>query len=152
MQEKLLNIGSVIKRFVRFYKFIGVGVSSLVIQFSLFNILILFTSIQPGMCNIIADQIPILTSFLLNNHFTHNDNKIHLPKKLLAAFIKYYLIVILATIIQSIIIQLGTDIFGETILLSNLLLAFGLAITTVLNYQMQKRFIWYKKDLTSKIN
>jgi putative flippase GtrA len=138
---KLRSLGGFESK-LRIVKFSGVGLISVLIQVTLFNLIILFTSIKPFWATIIADQFAILNSFLLNNRFTFKDRKYSnfFPK--LKPFFKFYLIVSITTLLQATIVYLGNLTFGYNYLISNIFFLIGIILGFVLNYSFQKRLVW----------
>jgi putative flippase GtrA len=127
---------------LRVVKFGTVGLISVLIQFILFNIIIFSTSLSPFLATIIADQLAILNSFILNNRYTFKDKKYpnFIPK--IKPFLKFYALLSFTTLLQALIVLLGTTIFGYTILISNLFFILGIGVAFIINYSTQKRFIW----------
>jgi putative flippase GtrA len=138
---KLRNIRGADSKF-RIIKFGAVGISSIAIQFTLFNLILYFTKVPSYFAAPIADQFAILNSFILNNRFTFKDKK-HLGFKSKAKpFLKFYLIVSSTTILQAFILYLGSIFFGAEILISNIFFIIGLAVSFFINYILQKRLVW----------
>ncbi|HSX39589.1 MAG TPA: GtrA family protein [Candidatus Saccharimonadales bacterium] len=130
----------------RIIKFGLVGVSSVIIQTALFNILILFTKLSPSIATLVADQFAIVTSFIINNKFTFSDTELKDIALIIKAFFKFYWIVIFSTILQTIIVFFGTNIFGTSFFVSNFFFVLGLAVTLLWNYNMQKKHVWKNKN------
>lgn len=129
-------------RGLRIVKFGMVGVTSVFVQLFFFNILIIYYSLNPAISAIVADQFAILTSFGLNNYFTFKDRKHTKLKPTLKAFSKFYLIVMSTTLIQAMIVFIGTYFFGTGIFAANFFFLTGIFITFFLNYKYQKSFVW----------
>lgn len=127
---------------MRLFRFSFVGTLSVVIQFIFFNLLIIKTQMSPALSTIVADQIAVVFSFFLNNYITFGYNKFIDFKTYLAGFIKYYLIVMVSTIIQSAIVFAGNTVFGEHIVISNILFIIGLVVGMFWNYLMHSRVTW----------
>jgi putative flippase GtrA len=133
----------------RIIRFGAVGVSSVILHNILFNLLIIFTTMNPGLANFVSDQIPILTAFYLNNIYTFKKNKMGLGKRMLVKFGYFYAVVIISTLIQSVIVYGGTRAFGDTLLVANLFFVIGLGVGFLWNYGIQSRFIWRKHHSSS---
>jgi putative flippase GtrA len=138
--KKLVKLGSGL----RIIKFSLVGFSSIAIQIILFNILMQGTSLHATAATILADQLAIINSFILNNHFTFKDRKHIEFLPISKAFGKFYLVVMTTTLIQALIVYLGTRTFGETLYTSNFFFILGLGLTFFLNYKFQKNLVWFK--------
>lgn len=131
-------------RGLRIIKFGLVGVSSVFVQLFFFNLLLIYYSLNPAVGAIVADQFAILTSFALNNYFTFKDRKHTNTKSILKAFTKFYAIVMSTTLIQALIVYVGTNIFGKGIISANFFFLLGIGITFFLNYKYQKNLVWSK--------
>jgi putative flippase GtrA len=129
-------------RNMRVIRYSMVGLSSVVLQIIAFNILLALTKLNPGIITIIADQAAIVTSFYLNNGFTYKEKKHDLFKNRIKAFIKYYCIIMLSTLMQAGIVFIGTYIFGQSFFSSNIFLGIGLFVSFVWNYLMNKYLVW----------
>jgi putative flippase GtrA len=129
----------------RVLRFGAVGVTSIIIHNFLFNLILIYTAINPGVATILSDQVAIVTSFILNNYYTFNKNKAGLSKNMLVKFGQYYSVVIVSTLIQASIVFAGTAVFGETLSIANLFFVIGLGIGFLWNYGIQSRFIWRRQ-------
>lgn len=127
---------------MRIFRFSFVGVLSVVIQFVFFNILIIKTQISPAISTLAADQIAVVFSFFLNNYITFGYNKFTNLSTYVLGFTKYYLIVMVSTIIQSVIVFIGNVFLGEHIIISNILFVIGLIVGMFWNYLMHSRVTW----------
>jgi len=127
---------------LRIIKFSMVGFSSVSIQIIIFNLLIIFTQIPAHFAVILADQFAIINSFILNNKFTFKDKKLVFSKKIIFPFFKFYLIVSITTLVQSLIVWIGTRFFSDNFIYSNLFFVIGLIIAFFINYKFQKKLVW----------
>lgn len=151
MKEKILGDLKLYKKLrkfkggtgsLRIVKFGSVGVISIVIQTLLFNLFMAIFKISPAVATILADQFAIISSFVLNNFFTFHDKKHTQVAKLLPAFAKFWSIVMTSTLIQALIVFVGTSVFGTGFISANFFFVLGLVITFFWNYKVQKRFVW----------
>lgn len=133
------------KQKLRIVKFGIVGLISLSIQFVIFNYILLTYKLNPIASGIISDQFAIISSFILNNHITFTDRKFSYSTEIFKKFLKFYSIVMVSTLIQSIVIYIGTNIFGKGLISSNIFFLIGIAIGFFWNYTSQKRFVYNKK-------
>ena len=127
---------------MRIFRFSFVGILSVAVQFILFNLFIIKTKTSPAASTLLADQIAIIFSFFLNNYITFRYNKFVNLNTYMTGFIKYYLIVMVSTIIQTIIVFIGNVFFGQHILVSNVLFIVGLIVGMFWNYLMHSRITW----------
>jgi len=139
---KLRGIRNADSKF-RIIKFGAVGLSSILIQFTLFNLILYFSKIPSYFAAPIADQFAILNSFFLNNRFTFKDKKHKGVRSKVNPFLKFYLIVSSTTLLQAVILYLGNKFFGSQLLISNLFFIIGLGISFFINYMLQKRIVWH---------
>jgi putative flippase GtrA len=130
---------------LRVLRFTLVGVLSLLIQIIIFNLLIIYFNLNRALATFLSDQLPILISFYINSKFTFKISFKKLSIKGLSKFIKYYLIVGVSTFIQTSVVLIGTTIFGNSILISNLFLFVGLFFAFLWNYLLQSRIVWKEK-------
>ncbi len=127
----------------KFIKFGLVGVSSVILHFIFFNIFMLLTNLNTGLITIVSDQLPILTSYILNNNYTFKKIKdVSSNRKHPTRFIKYWSIIMISTVIHSIIITSGIYIFGDTILIANIFFIAGVIIAMIWNYYFHSTLIW----------
>lgn len=127
-------------------KFLGVGVSSIIIQFILFNILLVVFGMNAALATIVSDQAAIISSFVLNNKYTFNKNihDISFGIQWLIRFVKYYAVVIISTLIQAGIVWIGINYLKDNVLIANLFFIIGLIVGTVWNYSLHNTFVWKK--------
>jgi len=151
MKEKILGDLKLYKKLrkfkggtgsLRIIKFSGVGVTSVVIQTLLFNLFMMVLDMSPAVATVVADQFAIISSFILNNHYTFHDKKHTQFTRLLPAFAKFWGIVMTATLIQTLIVFAGTRILGSGFISSNFFFSVGLVVTFFWNYKVQKTFVW----------
>jgi putative flippase GtrA len=130
---------------LRIVRFGMVGIISIITQALFFNLFIIASNISPGLATILADQFAIVLSFFINNFYTFPDRKHVAWGTAFWAFIKFYSIVMVATLIQALIVWAGTSVFGKGLLSANIFFALGLGVTFFWNYVTQKKFVWHKK-------
>lgn len=106
-----------------------------------------FQSVGPRntLANALASEISIISNFILNNLWTFKNEKITSVAKLIKKFTAFNASsVISGIVIPSIVIGLGTQIFGDTYRTLFLVIAiFG--ITVPLNWFIYNNLIWKKK-------
>lgn len=129
--------------FPRYFKMCFVGLSGMVIQFALYNVL--RQSLSPFNALQIAVLAAIINNFILNHRVTFKDmHLIDLSHKVKAfgLFIVYSLLMIL---IQSYWLKLGVSYLGEGYITENLLVVMGALLGSILNYFIYSRLIWRAK-------
>lgn len=127
---------------LRIFRFAFVGFVSLILQLTIFNILILWIDTNRAVAAFLSDQIPIVISFFINSRFTFRDKGVGVNLRSLMKFSKYYLIVLTSTIIQTATVFIGTILFGDGVLVSNISLVVGLVFAFIWNYLFQSRIVW----------
>lgn len=128
----------------RIVRFGLVGIISIITQTVFFNIFLIAFKISPAISTIIADQFAIVLSFILNNLYTFKDKKHTASYWMLYSFFKFYVIVMVATLIQALIVWTGTS-FLSGIFWANLFFIVGLGVTFFWNYVSQKKIVWKEK-------
>ncbi len=128
--------------YFRFAKFFLVGLSSFVIQFSIFNYLLIITQMPATLATLLSDEFAIVSSFFLNNKLTFKDRPVHRNNKLFTAFVKYHAVVLIATLIQTGTVFFGALYLGNDLVTSNLLFMLGLLISMFWNYKLYSYFVW----------
>jgi putative flippase GtrA len=135
---------------LRIYKFAFVGLLSILVQLAYFNMFLIVFG-KPSFLNqsyvaafyaIIADQVAILSSFILNNHITFKDRKVIYNNSAWKKFFNLYIIIMISTGLQSLIIYLGNFFFGYSLFISNLFFILGTGFAFLWNYSFQKRFVY----------
>jgi putative flippase GtrA len=129
---------------LRILRFAIVGGVSLILQISIFNLLILFLDLNRSLATFLSDQLPIIFSFWLNNSFTFQSSSLKISIETIKKFVKFYLIVITSTLIQTLVVFIGTNLFGDGILISNTMLILGIVLAFFWNYTVQSRIVWRK--------
>ena len=132
------------KDFARFFKFLIVGGTGLVLQTLLY--LLLSKPTSPAIATIIGGQLAILSNFILNNLWTFKDRKLISLGKILISLVKFYLTSNIAVIIiQGGIMKLGENLVDPETIYIHGFYVLAMALTLVWNYTIYNRFIW-KKD------
>lgn len=127
----------------KFVKFCLVGISSVLLHFFLFNILIIISNMNIALITILSDQIPIFTSYLLNHNFTFINRKSRLiERNHLIRFLKYWIVVMTSTIFQTVIVVAGVKTFGDSLLVANIFFIIGTFAALLWNYYFHSTKIW----------
>ena len=136
------------RKLKNYIKMCCVGVSSLIAQLVVFNILRLY--ITPAIANSIGVEVAVIMNFILNNHFTFKDQKIKKSqrKKLIGKFIQFNIASLGSMAIQAVTVHGFIMLFGRHAMWENIGVITGILLGSVLNYFIYSRFIW-KADKVS---
>jgi dolichol-phosphate mannosyltransferase len=124
---------------LRFLKFVGVGLSGVVINEGVLWLLTEFAGIPYYYSSIIAIEASIITNFLLNDSFTFADRRSGKAKSFLSRLFKFNVTSAAAGGIQYGLLRLFTDIVGLNYLVSNLI---GIAFAVIWNYILSMVWTW----------
>lgn len=131
----------------RVLRFGSVGLLSIAIQATLYNVGLAKSTIEPFILAFLADQLAILVAFSINSKYTFKQTPT------IGKFYKYYATVIVATFIQSGIILFVTSMFGRSLLISNAGYICGLVIGFLWSYGVNSRVIWRRRTFaTARVN
>lgn len=134
------------RTFKRYLTVCIVGLSGALVQFVIFNILRHWLS--PVYANAIGIEFAIINNFLMNNHFSFSDRKIHRSQELpkfLKKFGLFNLFCLSSALIQSLVVLIGEHLFGRGLLEENLFVFVGIVFASIYNFLMYSHFIWIKK-------
>lgn len=107
--------------------------------------LIVTVGIRNFIANALASEVSIISNFTLNNLWTFKNEKLSWSKKMLEKFITFNLSsVISGIVIPSIIIAIGTQVFGDQYKTLFLVIAV-FCFTVPLNWFIYNLVIWKKK-------
>lgn len=129
----------------RFFKFLMVGGTGLVIQ-TLIYYLLGFTLkiVSPAIATVAGGQLAILSNFILNNLWTFKDRKLANTKTIVLKLIQFYLTSNIAVIlIQGGTMKIGEFLVGASALIHGFYLL-ALALTLIFNFTIYNKFIWKK--------
>ena len=137
------------QKFLKFGTVGGFGLIINIIGLNLFSRLLATTGLAVGIvnssANAMASELSIISNFTLNNLWTFAREKLTSPRQIISKFITFNLSSIVGGIIvPSLVVGLGTQIFGDQYKTLILLVAiFG--FTLPYNWFIYNRFIWNKK-------
>ncbi len=133
-----------LREFQGYFKMCLVGLSGLVVQLFLYNLLRQYLS--PIYAQQVSVTAAIINNYLLNSRFTFK-NKIITSRlnkiKSLILFIGYSVFMIG---LQTYWLDLGIKYFGSGALTENLIIVSGMFFGSLLNYLIYSRLIWRKKS------
>lgn len=130
----------------RFFKFLIVGGTGLVLQTLLYYLLgFTFAVLSPTVATIVGGQVAILSNFILNNLWTFGDRRLTSLKTVLIKLFQFYTTSNFAVLV----IQGGTMWIGESVVGKESLLIHGfyilaMAFTLIFNFTVYNRYIWKK--------
>jgi dolichol-phosphate mannosyltransferase len=136
------------RKLKNYIKMCCIGVSSLVAQLAIFNLLRLI--ITPAIANSIGVEVAVIMNFILNNHFTFKDQKIKKSqrKKLIGKFIQFNIASLGSMAIQAITVHGFIMLFGRHAIWENVGVITGILLGSVLNYFIYSRLIWKDNKVT----
>lgn len=128
----------------RFFKFIAVGGTGLVIQTMLYWVLGFGLAIvSPTVATIIGGQFAILSNYLLNNVWTFGDRKISKLSTHALKLLQFYLTSNVAVfILQGGTVKIGEAVVGRESVLIHGFFALGIFLTLIFNFTVYNKVIW----------
>ena len=97
------------------------------------------------LATLIAIEIGIISTFLINNKWAFNDNIKNNPFSLLKGLVKVNMVASGAILIQLSIVAIGEALFGTTLLIDLIFQSFGVLIGLIWNFYFYKKFVWRVK-------
>ena len=134
-----------IQEFARFFKFLIVGGTGLVLQTLIYWLLAFGIKLtSPVWGTIIGGQAAILSNYLLNNVWTFKDRKVVSIKVTAIKLIQFYLTSNIAVlVIQGGIMKIGEATVGDSIFIHGFYVL-SMIMTLVFNFTIYNKFIWKK--------
>jgi dolichol-phosphate mannosyltransferase len=130
----------------KFLKFCVVGVTGLVADSVLFNILRISLE-NSKTASLLSGLIAMLVTFTLNNFWSFKENKISGIAGKLKGFIIYILSSYVPIFLRSQMIKFSVSKFGDTFLVSNITFFIGIVLGLIWNYTVYNKIIWKERDL-----
>jgi len=132
----------------QFFRFLVVGGIGFVVQFATFR-LFRGLNLRPSLATAASAEIAIISNFIWNNFWTFADRKLTTVKQILVKFPQFNLTSLGSLVIQAIISEAGTRLFGLRALgfglnTDDIYLMIGILIGLIWNYTMYKLVIWRK--------
>ncbi len=140
--EYLRHIFSLMRRkgeLVRFCKFVGVGLSGVVVNEGILWLLTEFAGMQYYFSSIIAIEASIISNFVFNDRFTFSDRRAGKIGSFFKRLLKFNITCAAGAVIQYGILILLTEVAGLNYLLSNLI---GILVAFVWNYVLSLIWTW----------
>ncbi|MBW6442102.1 GtrA family protein, partial [Patescibacteria group bacterium] len=128
----------------KFLKFCAVGFAGLFVDTGLFNFLRL-TIQNSKTSSLISGLIAMITTFLLNNFWSFNKNKIEGTQKKIFGFIIYFVSSYVPIFLRSQLINFSASKFGDTFLVSNTAFFIGIVFGLIWNFIVYSKIIWKEK-------
>jgi len=94
---------------------------------------------------LLAIELGILATFIINNKWAFNDNSKNNPISLVKGLLKVNMVASGAIVIQLSIVAIGEMIFGSTLLIDLIFQGFGVLIGLIWNFYFYKKFVWRVK-------
>lgn len=128
----------------RFFKFLAVGGTGLIIQTMLYWILGFGLQIvSPTVATIIGGQFAILSNYLLNNVWTFGDRKISRLTTHISKLLQFYLTSNIAVLLlQGGTVKMGETLVGKESVLIHGFFALGILLTLIFNFTVYNKIIW----------
>ena len=130
----------------KFLKFCIVGVTGLIVDSGLFNVLrISFSNSKTA--SLLSGLIAMLVTFTINNFWSFKENKISGIVGKIKGFLIYILSSYVPIFLRSQMIKFSVSQFGDTFLVSNITFFIGIMLGLIWNYTVYNKIIWKEKDL-----
>jgi dolichol-phosphate mannosyltransferase len=140
--EYLRHIFSLMRRkgeLVRFFKFLGVGLSGVVVNEGILWLLTELTGMKYYVSSVFAIEASIISNFILNDRFTFYDRHTGRTGSFFKRLLKFNLTCAAGAVIQYGILIVLTEVAGLNYLLSNLI---GILIAFIWNYVLSLIWTW----------
>jgi dolichol-phosphate mannosyltransferase len=140
--DYLKHIFSLMRRkgeLVRLLKFIGVGLSGVIVNEGALWLLTHFGGLKYYFSSLIGIEASIITNFLLNDRFTFADRRGAKPTSFISRLLKFNVTCAAGAAIQYGVLLLFTEVLGVNYLLSNLI---GILVAFVWNYALSTLWTW----------
>jgi dolichol-phosphate mannosyltransferase len=124
---------------VRLLKFIGVGLSGVVVNEGILWLLTDFGGVPYYYSSIVAIEVSIITNFFLNDYFTFADRRRGKTGSFLIRLLKFNITCALGAGIQYGLLRLFTDVVGLHYLISNFI---GIVVAFIWNYLLSMIWTW----------
>jgi dolichol-phosphate mannosyltransferase len=123
----------------RFFKFLAVGLSGVIVNQGVLWLLTDFASLKYYVSALFSIEASIVTNFILNDFFTFADRRTGKSRSFLGRLLKFNVICLSGAVIQYGLLLLFTSVFGVHYLLSNLI---GIAVAFLWNYFVNSLWTW----------
>jgi len=140
--DYLKHIFSLMRRkgeVVRLLKFIGVGLSGILVNEGILWLLTEFGGLRYYISSLFAIEASIISNFILNDYFTFADRRTGKSRSFWARLLKFNATCAAGAAIQYGILVLLTSVFGINYLISNLI---GILVAFVWNYTLSLVWTW----------
>ncbi len=140
--DYLKHIFSLMRRkgeLVRFLKFIGVGLSGVVVNEGILWILTRFAGLPYYISSIFGIEASIISNFVLNDRFTFADRRTGKSQAFLYRLLKFNVTCAAGAGIQYGLLLLFTEVVGVNYLISNFI---GIVVAFLWNYMLSNVWTW----------
>lgn len=138
-----------IRELKQYFTMCLVGISGMVVQFTVYNIL--RQNMSPFNAAQLAVIAAIINNFIFNNRFTFKNNIFHQPVQKLKSFVLFIGYSMLMVSFQSHWLQLGIKYIGSGYIKENLVMIAAILTGSYINYLTYSRLVWPEKKLTEPL-
>lgn len=144
--DYLKHIFSLMRRkgeLIRFFKFVGVGLSGVAVNQGVLTLVSLFTNWNKNIAVLPGIEVSIITNFLLNDYFTFADRRTGERKSFVNRILKFNLVCLAGAAINLGIYSGILALFGNDTLAARLIANFiGIVVVFVWNYTLSLVWTW----------
>jgi dolichol-phosphate mannosyltransferase len=126
------------------FKFLAVGLIGLAVDTGLFNLLRI-ALVPSGLCALISGAIAMITTFMLNNHWSFKERKLEGLKTKIVSLVVYVVSSSVPILVRSKLVDFATLSYGDTFLVSNIAFFIGITFGLVWNFTVYSKIIWRVK-------
>ncbi len=140
--DYLKHIFSLMRRkgeLVRIGKFIGVGLSGVIVNEGVLWLLTEFGKLPYYISSLVGIEASIISNFMLNDHFTFADRRTGKTRSFIARLLKFNITCAAGAAIQYGLLLLFTSVFGINYLISNFI---GILVAFIWNYILSMVWTW----------
>ena len=140
--DYLKHIFSLMRRngeHLRFLKFIGVGLSGVVVNEGILWLLTEFARVPYYLSSLVGIEASIISNFILNDYFTFADRRTGKSRSFISRLLKFNLTCAAGAGIQYGLLLLFTSVFGVPYLISNFI---GIVVAFIWNYTLSLVWTW----------
>jgi len=126
------------------FKFLAVGLIGLAVDTGLFNLLRI-ALVPSGLCALISGALAMITTFMLNNHWSFKERKLEGLKTKIVSLVVYVVSSSVPILVRSKLVDFATVSYGDTFLVSNIAFFIGITFGLVWNFTIYSKIIWRVK-------
>lgn len=129
----------------RYLQVCAVGGVGLIVQLVFFNTLRQW--LHPVYANMVSVECAVVSNFILNNYFSFAEKRLSSSDKVrtwLKKFGVFNLFSLGSLLLQSVILFIGCDLFGRSVIAENMYVLVGIGLGSIYNYKIYHYFVWRK--------